>query len=333
MSAPVPAELTASLRGSTPRIACVGVYIVDILGRPVSELPVGQRALILDEIRMTAAGTGGGTAVDLARLGAEVLAVGAIGSDHAGDFLQAVLHAEGVDVSGLVRRQDVQTSATMLPIHPDGSRPAFHVPGAYTTLAAEDLPWEAIERCDVLHLGGLGALPALDGEPCAAMLRRARAAGLTTTADCLGVKRDDALEVLRPALPHVDLFLPNDGEATEITGEADVEAAARVLHGLGARAVVVTCGGDGAFVVDGDGERWVPAFEAPVVDTTGCGDAFCAGAIVARAAGWPLDLACGLGAATGALNMRGLGSDAGARDLDEALGFMTTAPRRSRAEA
>ena len=144
------------------RVAVAGIYIVDVLGRPVSELPVGQRALILDEIRMTAAGTGGGTAVDLVRLGAQVLAIGAIGSDHVGDFLLSMLGLEGVDTSGINRRTGVQTSATMLPIHPDGSRPAFHVPGANSTFAAQDLDWTAIEQCDVFHLGGVGALPRRD---------------------------------------------------------------------------------------------------------------------------------------------------------------------------
>jgi sugar/nucleoside kinase (ribokinase family) len=333
VSAAVTPELEQTLRAARTRVACVGIYIVDVLGRPVSELPVGQRAVILEEIRMTAAGTGGGTAVDLVRLGADVLAVGAAGTDHVGDFLLALLDGEGVDTSGIVRRAGVQTSATMLPIHPDGSRPAFHVPGANATLAAGDLPWRAIEACDVLHLGGLGALPALDGEPCAAMLRRARAAGLMTTADCLGVKRDDALGLLELCLPHVDLFMPNDGEALQLTGAADVPAAAQCFRELGAGAVIVKRGGDGALVLDADGERRLPAFDAPVVDTTGCGDAFCAATIVARAAGWPLDRAAELGGAAGALNMRALGSDAGARNLDEALRFLSETPYRAAAEA
>lgn len=324
-----------AIRASTPRVACAGIYIVDVLGRPVTELPVGQHALILDEIRMTAAGTGGGTAVDLARLGADVLAIGAIGSDHVGDFLLSMLEQERVDTSGIVRRAGVQTSATMLPIHPDGSRPAFHVPGANMTLSAADVPWDAVAACDVLHLGGVGALPALDGAPAADLLQRAKAAGLTTTADCLGVKRDDLMDLLALCLPHVDLFMPNDGEALAITGESDVLAAARALHALthDGGAVVVKCGGDGALLIDAAGERRIPAFDAPVVDTTGCGDAFCAGTIVARAAGWSLDEACLLGAAAGALNMRGLGSDAGARDLDEALWFLAATPSRQPAEA
>jgi sugar/nucleoside kinase (ribokinase family) len=81
-------------------------------------------------------------------------------------------------------------------------------------------------------------------------------------------------------------------------------------------------------IADDDGERMLPAHDAPVVDTTGCGDAFCAGVIVARCAGWEIDDAARLGCATGALNMRGLGSDAGARDVAEAIAFMRGTPLR-----
>ena len=92
--------------------------------------------------------------------------------------------------------------------------------------------------------------------------------------------------------------------------------------------MIVKCGADGCLIADDDGERTLPAHDAPVVDTTGCGDAFCAGVIVARCAGWEIDDAARLGCATGALNMRGLGSDAGARDVDEALAFMRETPYR-----
>jgi hypothetical protein len=45
------------------KVACLGTYIVDVLGQPVSELPRGQSSRILEEIRITVAGTAGGTAV------------------------------------------------------------------------------------------------------------------------------------------------------------------------------------------------------------------------------------------------------------------------------
>lgn len=40
-----------ALRESHPEVIAAGTYIMDVLGRPVAELPVGQISLILDEIR------------------------------------------------------------------------------------------------------------------------------------------------------------------------------------------------------------------------------------------------------------------------------------------
>ena len=304
------------------RIACVGTYIVDVLGRPVTELPRGQSSRILDEIRITVAGTAGGTAVDLAKLGADVVAIGAIGRDLAGDLMVLALQEHGVDTSGLVRKAGVQTSCTMLPIHPDGSRPAWHVPGANRTFTLDDVYWDALAECDAVHLGGLTALPGVDGEPAGRILAHARAHGALTSADCLRVRGEDPEPLIAAVMPHADLFMPNEAEARGIAGDPDPASAARRFRAHGARCAIVKRGPDGCVIVDDDGERSLPAFAAPVVDTTGCGDAFCAGVIVGRLKGWTVDEAARLGCALGALNLRGLGSDAGARDLDEALAFM-----------
>jgi sugar/nucleoside kinase (ribokinase family) len=191
------------------------------------------------------------------------------------------------------------------------------------------VPWDDLAACDAVHVGGLTALPGLDGAPAARVLAHARAHGAFTTADCLGVRAPDPAPLVAACMPHVDVFMPNDAEACRIAGDPDPLSAARRFRDLGARCVVVTCGADGCLIVDDDGERSLPAHAAPVVDTTGCGDAFCAGVIVARCAGWSIDDAARLGGATGALNMRGLGSDAGARDLDEALAFLRDAPLRA----
>ncbi|MET0615037.1 MAG: carbohydrate kinase family protein [Thermoleophilaceae bacterium] len=93
------------------RALCAGVHVLDVLVRPVEAIPEGQDGELVEEIRITAAGSAGGTALVLAKLGAAVGSAGAIGTDAAGDMLLALLERDGVDTGLLVRQDDVQTSA------------------------------------------------------------------------------------------------------------------------------------------------------------------------------------------------------------------------------
>jgi len=95
-------------------VTVLGAHILDVLGRPVETIPPGQGSVRLREIRATAAGTAAGTGVDLAKLGARVLAAGAIGDDLLGDVVVAAMARHGVDTAGLVRKNEAQTSATIL---------------------------------------------------------------------------------------------------------------------------------------------------------------------------------------------------------------------------
>ena len=109
------------------KVVSLGVHLVDVLGRPVSEIPPGQNLAILNEIRMTVAGTAAGASVDMAKLGLEVIAMGAIGNDEIGEFLLGVMQRYGIDTEHIKRKAETQTSSTMLPIRPNGERPALHV--------------------------------------------------------------------------------------------------------------------------------------------------------------------------------------------------------------
>ena len=55
---------------------CMGVHVLDVLVRPVEQIPEGQGGELVEEIRITAAGSAGGTALVLAKLGAQVKSSG-----------------------------------------------------------------------------------------------------------------------------------------------------------------------------------------------------------------------------------------------------------------
>ena len=310
------------------RVIALGVHVVDVLVRPVTEIPEGQGGTLVDTIRITAAGPAGGTALTLAKLGAEVRSAGAIGTDALGDVLVDLLRRAGVDPSLLVRRDGVQTSASVLPIRPDGSRPAFHVVGANATYSAADAPWEAIAAATHLHLG---APEFMGGEQAAQILAFARRHGVTTSADILapGDQAPAILDWIAPVFAHLDYLLPNDEQVLGLTGTDDLAAGARALRERGVGCVAATRGAGGALIVDADGEHAVPAFAVDVVDTTGCGDAFSAGFLRGLSLGRDRAQAATLGCACAALVATGLGSDHGAFDLAAADTFAAQTPTRS----
>ena len=76
-------------------------------------------------------------------------------------------------------------------------------------------------------------------------------------------------------LERVDMLLLNDEEARELSGEANLPAAARAIRKLGPRAVVIKRGDAGALLFHEDGVFAAPAFPIEnVVDPTGAGDSF-----------------------------------------------------------
>ena len=304
-------------------VAVLGPHLIDILGRPVTEIPPGQGGIVLDEIRVTVAGTGGGAAVDLAKLGCAVSSFAAIGDDVLGRLLVTQLREFGIDTAGLVTFQEQKTASTILPIRPNGERPALHVPGAMASLSAADVDGAALLAADAVLFGGPETTPLLMNPDGIALLQAVQAARIPVFVDLLYPGKPETLELLRPLLPLIDWFLPNDQQLRGLTGIDDVVAAAGILLDRGVGAVAVTVGAEGALLVRRDAAPVaIPALPTAVVDTTGCGDSFNAGMITGLLTGCTAEDAALLGSACGALVASGLGSDAGIVDLGGVLEFL-----------
>ncbi|MFJ6086706.1 carbohydrate kinase family protein [Streptomyces sp. NPDC092369] len=302
-------------------VVTMGVHVLDVLVRPVEAIPEGQGATLVDDIRMTAAGTAAGTALTLAKLGASVRTAGAIGTDPTGDLLVQLLDRAGIDTGLLVRRTDTSTSATVLPIRPNGDRPTLHLLGANITYGLDDVPWGAVAEATHLHLGG----PELIGaEVAARILAHAKEHGVVTSVDLLAPGELGTFDQIEPLLPYVDFLLPNDDQVLGFSEETDLLTGARKFLAAGAGLVAVTRGADGALLVTAEDTETVPAYAIDVVDTTGCGDAFSAGFLRAVSLGRTPREAAVLGSAAAALVAQGLGSDHGDFDLTAADEFAAT---------
>jgi sugar/nucleoside kinase (ribokinase family) len=207
-------------------VITMGAHILDVLVRPVSEIPPEQGTVLVEQIRMTAAGTAAGTALTFAKLGAAVRTAGAIGTDPAGDFLLSLLGNAGIDTSLVVRKPDVPTSMSVLPIRPNGERPSLHLLGANLAYTVDDVDWEAVAAADHIHLGGAELLgPDFSSR----ILRHAKENGVTTSVDLIAPGGMGTFDIIAPALAYADYLLPNENQVLGFTDAAGLADGCRRL--------------------------------------------------------------------------------------------------------
>lgn len=297
-------------------VVCLGILVADIIARPVEELPQRGRLALVDDVSLRAGGCAVNTASALVRFGLQAAVVGKVGADALGDFLLDILGERGVDRAGIARDPAVPTSATVVLVDEAGERTFLHLPGANGRLRAEELDEDAVFAGRALHVAGGLVMPELDGAPTAALLAEARRRGLLTSLDPVW-DPTGRWELLHPSLPHLDLLAPSLAEGEAISGVRGAEEVATWLREQGAGTVVLKMGAEGCYASGPDFEGPVEPVSVAAVDGTGSGDAFVAGLLYGRLAGWPLERAARLANAAGALATTAVGAVEGLRGVEE----------------
>jgi len=305
-------------------LLAVGLTTLDINAYPVDELTHTERAVLIEGLVCAPAGTAAGAALVAAKLGVSVALAGAVGDDMNGLFVRAGLESLGVDTRLLVTRTGEPTSSTLLAVESDGRRSSYHRPGAGRSPQLDRPAIAEARRRRFVHYAAIGG-PTTDGGPGADFLREAKAGGALVTCDLIGPRRSAVEEIAR-ILPYVDYFMPSAAEAVFLSGSDDLSFAARRFVDLGAKACLIKNGRRGVLaLIDGE-EHVVPAFAVSPVDTTSCGDSFCAGFIAALDRGWaPLD-ACRFAGMTAGLVAEGVGTLGALQDFDATVAAMDRYP-------
>ena len=294
-------------------VVCLGILVADVVARPVDAVPQPERSRSSTRSSSAAAaarstprarshGSAFGPAV-----------IGKVGTDAFGDFVVSLLRERGVDGTGVIRDPVVPTSASVALVDSAGERTFLHNPGANGALRPGEIG-EAAYAGRALHMAGALVLDGLDGEP-AAILAEARGAGCTHRSTPV-FDASGRWERVLPALPHCDLVTPGKrrgrGDHRRERSCAAPRGASRARRGdrrRNARRRGLPCR-------RGRLRGPVAALAVDAVDGTGAGDAFAAGFLYGRLAGWTTEACARFANAAGALATTAVGAFEGVGDLD-----------------
>jgi sugar/nucleoside kinase (ribokinase family) len=248
-----------------PDVVVIGDALLDVTARPSA--PIRSGADVPAEVRIAPGGQGANLAVRLARQGASVELVCALGDDPAAKLVAHALRAEGVHLRQVAAPA---TGAVVILLDASGERTMLSRRSAFASL----IELERLPTASWVLISGYLLLEADASRFAAAVARgpaRRAIVGCTVPGPALSTWRS-AAEAARP-----DLLILNRDEGKALTS---VEAIATGAVVTGADLVEATIG---------DLRIGVPVQRsAQAVDTTGAGDAFAA-AVVAGLLGaaWP----------------------------------------------
>ena len=255
------------------KILVIGSLNVDMVMK-VDHMPVAGETILSDGMKLVAGGKGANQACAAGRLGTDVIMLGAIGNDAYGEMQRQSLLQSGVDVSGLLTKENVSTGTAFITVNKEGNNSIVVVQGANAQFTPEDIEAHRnlIEECEIVILQ-----LEIPMDTVLYAVKLARKLGKIVLLDPAPAPEHFPKELYQ----YIDIIKPNESELSRLTGIADaqnhLEEAVQILKDHGVKNVLVTLGGEGAYL-DAENKTAVhiPAKKVKVVDTTAAGDSFTA---------------------------------------------------------
>jgi ribokinase len=282
----------------------------------LERFPLPGETLLGESFTIFTGGKGANQAVALAKLGASVDMVGALGDEVLGRRYEEIFAGLGIGTRGVAKRQGLSTGTASIEVAASGENHIVVVAGANATVSPDyvEAMSDIIAESDCLLLQ-----LEIPIESVVTAARIAAEAGVRVILDPA-----PARELPPELFPLISVITPNESEACLLTGqdtgsESGIARAGAVLRERGTQVVVVKAGARGAFIIDREGCVRVPGFSVPVVDTVAAGDSFNAGLALALAEGKSLGDSVRFANAVGALSTTREGAQSAMPSREEAL--------------
>ena len=233
----------------------------------------------------TCGGSAANTIVGLARLGCKVGFIGKVANDREGKMLLKDFYKEGVNIKGIIKTKTGRSGTVMGFVDEKGERALYVDPGVNDTIEFEEINKKYAYETKILHLTSFVGEKSFETQK---RLVENLPKNVKISLDPGELYARKGLKTLSPILTRSFVLMPNAKEIALLTGEKDYVASAETLLKMGAKIVAVKLGSGGCYVTDGKEKHHIEAFKVQVVDTTGAGDAFCAGFLYGLINGKPL---------------------------------------------
>lgn len=260
-------------------VAVVADLCLDILMTGKVKPVYGQAEQIVDDYAVEVGGSAAIFASQFRKLGGKVGFIATVGGDAFGSILLQRLADLEISTQNIIIKPEVKTSVGLgLSYFQD--RAMLTYPGSMADLSAEDVKnSEVLNNTCHLHIAGYFLLDQLlDFWP--EVLKDLQSKGITTSLDT-NWSPDNNWDKVKDLLPYINVFLPNEEEAKNITGKTDLMEAGKWLSEL-SEIVIIKRGGEGATLFNGKNNFHIEipselSENLQIADTTGAGDNFDAG--------------------------------------------------------
>jgi len=239
----------------------------------VNKIAKAEEESFIVDCEEACGGSAANTIVGLARLGCKVGFIGKVADDREGKMLVEDFCREGVDTKGIMHSKRGRSGTVMGFVDEKGDRALYVDPGVNDTIEFNEINMEYAFQTRFLHLTSfVGEKSFQTQKKLVEMLPQNVKLSLDP-----GELYARKVSMLDPIIEKTFVLMPNLNELELLTKTADYRKGAEVLLKKGVEIVAVKLGSKGCYVTDGRENHLIDAFRVKVVDTTGAGDAFCAG--------------------------------------------------------